>query len=249
MNGDEDGALRVVPRRRAHQHTHQHAQRHGDPAPGTLAKALLAVTTAGLLDPGRFRRGREYAATGAVSELIITRGDLRGQVQGSRRTPYVVHVGTELAARPTDRTTLTSQQLASLCPGPNEMEARCTCPDADEGICKHAAAVLLVFADEVEERPELLAAWRCGDGAPPARATLGSRRRSAGAPTPAPPPPSPFATPAWQEFFSAPSPLPDAPVVGPASASDALGTERLGELDLSEMVRSARAALCRSASD
>ncbi len=67
--------------------------------------------------------------------------------------------------------------MPTLAPGPTICAATCSCPDADEGTCKHAAAALLAFADEVSLRPELLVAWRCAPS--PARRPIARVHRLA----------------------------------------------------------------------
>ena len=129
---------------------------------------MLSVATAGMLDAVRFRRGREYASTGAVRSLDVDPGVLRGEVQGSRRTPYDVTVRTAMVPPPPPNRAPTS--MPTLAPSTSDLRASCTCPDADEGACKHIVAVLLSFADEVSLRPELLVTWRCAEGAAPPRA-------------------------------------------------------------------------------
>ena len=44
------------------------------------------------LDPNRLPRGRSYARSGAVGELVVTAGEVAASVQGSRRRPYDVRV-------------------------------------------------------------------------------------------------------------------------------------------------------------
>ena len=213
-------------------------------SPGKLLATMLSVATAGLLDAVRFRRGREYANTGAVRSLDIDPGVLRGEVQGSRRAPYDVTVHTAMVPPPPPNRAPTS--MPTLAPSTSDLRTSCTCPDADEGACKHAVAVLLSFADEVSLRPELLVAWRCSETATAPRAEIGSRRAtlpfadggsSSGRSST---PPSPFETDEWVAFTSAP---PGAPDVVAAAAEDpsplALGNERVGTVDVSAMLRSA----------
>ena len=221
-------------------------------APGKLLGTMLSVTTAGLLDPGRFRRGREYAAAGAVTSMVVDAGSLRATVQGSRRAPYDVEVRTAtVPALPAGANPAT---MPTLAPGPGDLRATCSCPDADTTTCKHAAAVLLAFADEVGLRPELLTAWRCAEGAAaPTRATIGSRRPPPGTPRSAvaPAPASPFDTDEWAAFVAAPAGPPDLDAVLAAvraAPPSPVGTERVGTVDVSAMVRSALAAM-RAAGD
>ncbi|MCU1501516.1 MAG: hypothetical protein JWM12_870 [Ilumatobacteraceae bacterium] len=250
--------VRIVPRVRTRQQLAD--------APAKLVATLLSVATAGLLDAGRFRRGREYASSGSVTELVVGSRTLRGTVQGSRREPYEVEVHTSLVRSPAGGVA-SVQALMSITPDADDLHVVCTCPDADDSVCKHAAAVLLAFGEEASDRPELLLTWRCGDVAAPERATIGSRRwgappersvaggsvnrgpsggrgpagRGAGGP------PSPFATPAWLEFVDFPAPLPaitDVPVgaLGPGGEADADA-----EGDGSGVAAPARPAPARSA--
>jgi uncharacterized Zn finger protein len=217
-------------------------------APGKLLGTMISVTTAGLLDPVRFRRGREYANEGAVGSMSIESGSLTAIVQGSRREPYEVTVRT--ATVPPLAAGVNPAAMPTLAPGPGDVRTSCSCPDAADGTCKHAAAVLLAFADEVSLRPELLVAWRCGTGAPAVRAAVGSRRPAPGRAAPAPPPASPFETDEWASFVSAPAAidLDDLLTTVRAAPPATVGSERLGAVDLSAMVRSALAAM-RAAGD
>lgn len=133
----------------------------------------------------RMQRGRRYARSGQVLSLEVTPGLLVAQVQGSRPTPYLVSVR---AATPKDRAWTKLEEalrakvgfVARLLDGevPPELEdactaagitllpsswsqltASCNCPDW-ESPCKHLAAVLYVFADQLDGDPWLLFAWR-----------------------------------------------------------------------------------------
>lgn len=133
----------------------------------------------------RLQRGRRYARRGQVLGLDVTDGLLVAQVQGSRVLPYVVTVR---ASQPTEaawadlEAALRSRVgfVARLLAGelPPELEeaaaaagatlfpatwddllATCSCPDR-ENPCKHIAAVLYVFADQLDTDPWLLLAWR-----------------------------------------------------------------------------------------
>jgi len=117
---------------------------------------MLRALAAELSDPGRFSRAKAYARDGAVTDIVIEPGEVRGEVQGSRYEPYVATV--YAAPAPTD------EGLLGLIPERSEVMATCTCPDAETfGVCKHALAVLLVLADELTIEPDLLARWRGGD--------------------------------------------------------------------------------------
>jgi hypothetical protein len=257
--------IRIEPRVRSRQQLAE--------APAKLVATLLSVATAGLLDAGRFRRGREYASSGAVTRLVVSPRTLHGSVLGSRREPYEVEIHTDLVAPPAGGA-MNPAALMSITPDADELHAMCSCPDAADSVCKHAAAVMLAFAEEAADRPALLIAWRCGDTPATQRATIGSRRwgiiddiaeRRAGAarrdarrPGRPVPPPSPFATRAWLEFVAFADELPDTDVLAaavvearsPGDAGDPLpaeplplGSERVGGVDLSALVHSAQQAM------
>src|SRR5436190_22411748 len=116
---------------------------------------MLRALAAEMSDPGRFSRAKTYARDGAVIDIVIEPGEVRGEVQGSRYEPYVATV---FAAPAGD-----GQGLLGLIPERGELLASCTCPDADTfGACKHALAVLLVLADEITIEPTVLERWRAG---------------------------------------------------------------------------------------
>jgi hypothetical protein len=239
-------------------------------APGKLLATMLSVATAGLLDAVRFRRGREYARSGAVTVLDVEPGSLRGSVQGSRREPYEVEVRTATVPAPVGSS---PTALAVVAPNATDLWTFCSCPDGDDGACKHVVAALLCFADEVALRPDLLLAWRApAEGGPVPRAVVGSRRplaepesspgppragtvstlRPGSQPVAAKPPPSPFATEEWRQFTSAPSGAPDVDeLAGAVRAAPPLnlGREPLGGLDLSAMLRSALQAMRAAGGD
>lgn len=133
----------------------------------------------------RMQRGRRYARAGQVMSLDISAGLLAAQVQGSRRTPYLVTIA---VATPTvrqwrvvdaalrERIGLAAHLLAGEVPMELEevfdqarsplfprrwadLGTRCTCPDTTNP-CKHIAAVLYVFADQLDTDPWLLLEWR-----------------------------------------------------------------------------------------
>jgi len=119
---------------------------------------MLRALAAELSDPGRFSRAKAYARDGAVIDIVIEPGEVRGEVQGSRYEPYVATIFA--APAPTD------EGLLGLIPERAELMATCSCPDAETfGVCKHALAVLLVLADELTIEPDLLTRWRGGDPA------------------------------------------------------------------------------------
>lgn len=221
-------------------------------AAGKLAGTLLSVAVAGMSEPGRFRRGRAYAADDAVTRIDIDAGELAAYVQGGEREPYLVRVWAPLADRPGagDGSPLQRADVMALVPEGEELTTRCSCPDSDEP-CKHAIAALLVLADEMGARPELLVAWRCGPDDERPRVSVGGRSMRRAERhlrlAPPPPPPSPFATPEWLEFEGAGRPpAPDLPGELRDQAL-VLGTEVVDRLDVTAVVRSAIDAIRRAA--
>ncbi len=133
----------------------------------------------------RMQRGRRYARTGQVMSLDISPGLLAAQVQGSRTTPYLVTVTIAIPtqrqwrvidAALRERIGLAAHLLAGEVPMELEevfdqakaplfprrwpdLKARCSCPDSANP-CKHVAAVLYVFADQLDTDPWLVLEWR-----------------------------------------------------------------------------------------
>lgn len=133
----------------------------------------------------RMQRGRRYARSGQVLSVDVIPGMLVSQVQGSRPTPYVVTVRSDqptdaqwkrldialraqvrFAARllagevPPELETACAEAGITLFPTTwKSLKATCSCPDY-ENPCKHIAAVLYVFADQLDSDPWLLLAWR-----------------------------------------------------------------------------------------
>jgi len=133
----------------------------------------------------RMQRGRRYARSGQVVTLQVRTATIAAQVQGSRRTPYLVTISLReptvrqwkaidatmrskvgFVARllagevPADLEEVFRSAGVALFPGTwRELRADCSCPDW-ENPCKHIAAVLYVFADRLDADPWLLLAWR-----------------------------------------------------------------------------------------
>ena len=123
---------------------------------GRLPAAMLRALAAELSDPGRFSRAKGYARDGAVVDIEIEPGEVRGVVQGSRYEPYVATLYVAPAGD--------GQGLLGLIPERGELMPTCSCPDAETfGVCKHSLAVLLVLADEITIDPDVLSRWRSGD--------------------------------------------------------------------------------------
>lgn len=135
---------------------------------------MLDVMLAGLCDPARFRRGRDYARQGAVADLVVTSGVATANVQGSRPQAYVVTIrATPVAAE------FNADKLTALVPSRNEVQFDCDCPDW-ESPCKHAVAVMAHLSERIAYEPTLLTTWRSGHSAgSAARAKVGSRAGAA----------------------------------------------------------------------
>lgn len=133
---------------------------------------------------GRMTRGRAYARKGQVISLKVSTGVLSAEVQGSRSRPYTVTVKIQVpsavqwdaindalrsrlgfAARllageiPADLEDVFSAVGAQLFPRRwSDLKAACSCPDWGDP-CKHQAAVLYVFADQLDQDPWRLLTW------------------------------------------------------------------------------------------
>jgi len=140
--------------------------------PGRLAAVMLRALTAELADPGRYARARAYARDGAVVDIEIEPGVVRGVVQGSRPGAYEAMVFVTPLAPADVAQVATPGSTATTIPGPEDLATSCTCPDGDEyasAVCKHALATLMVLADEVTIEPDLLLRWRSGATVVPLR--------------------------------------------------------------------------------
>lgn len=133
----------------------------------------------------RMQRGRRYARSGQVLSIDVTPGLLVAQIQGSRRTPYVASIRStpvpdrawqQLEEVVRARVGFVARLLAGEVPDELEaacadagidlfpdrwsrLQANCSCPDW-ENPCKHLAAALYVFADQLDGDPWLLLTWR-----------------------------------------------------------------------------------------
>ncbi len=133
----------------------------------------------------RLARGRRYARAGQVVELDVEVGVVIAKVQGSRYSPYKVRIQTKPLSdaqwrRVEKAMSAQALPLAKLLAGemPHDIEdvfgacklslfprthadlkATCTCPDW-ENPCKHVAAVYYILAEQFDENPFLIFAWR-----------------------------------------------------------------------------------------
>jgi uncharacterized Zn finger protein len=156
---------------------------------GAMAEQWWSKRFADVLDSyglgARMQRGRRYARQGQVMTLQVDAGLIVAQVQGSRPAPYLVSVRlsevtdtqwAKIEAELSSRAGLVAALLAGEVPDelvgvftaagvpllPDrwvDLRASCTCPDAANP-CKHLAAVLYVFADQLDGDPWLLLQWR-----------------------------------------------------------------------------------------
>ena len=134
---------------------------------------------------GRLQRGRNYARRGQVISLDIDAGTVVASVQGSRAMPYRVRIGitafgkAEWAAvmdalagnawyvasmlageMPTDIEEVFTAVGLSLFPrSADELSLDCSCPDR-EVPCKHLAAVFYLLAEQFDDDPFRILAWR-----------------------------------------------------------------------------------------
>ncbi len=213
---------------------------------GKLAATLLGVAMAGMAEPGRFRRAKACVADRSVTRLELMPGILRATCRGSHPEPYQVIVSVPSVAPPATADPASwRSQMTRLVPDGDDILFSCTCPDEGDP-CKHGIAAVLALAQEITGRPELILAWRCGDG-PEVR----SRRRTDAARPATPvgerrPPPAPrvdpYATPEWRAFVGAGSPTPRPPHLPSQtsavkrSAIDVTGAEALTEAMLDALV-------------
>jgi uncharacterized Zn finger protein len=152
------------------------------------------------LDPNRLPRGRDYARSGAVGELVLAPGEVRARVQGRLSQPYEVRVRVRqygedewdrvlgaISAQLGRTAALLDGELPpevaadvaaaglDLLPGSGEVGPRCTCPD-DADPCKHSAAVCYLVADALDADPFVVLLLR-GRTRGEVLAGLRSRRR------------------------------------------------------------------------
>ncbi|MEX0892964.1 MAG: SWIM zinc finger family protein [Gemmatimonadota bacterium] len=133
----------------------------------------------------RLTRGRSYARSGQVIELVVEPGTVRARVQGTRKRPYEVRlavrplteeewarVADTLAGEALHAAELLAGELPheleevftranlSLFPaGAGDLEMDCSCPDFASP-CKHAAASLYILAEAFDLDPFLILALR-----------------------------------------------------------------------------------------
>ena len=161
-------------------------------------QVLQLLDAAGPSAARQVQRGQALARRGAVEDLTITTGLVRGRVAEDRVSPYQVEIGwrpasdaqwaraiPELAAslRPTAsllESQLTPALVSSLSsvgievvPDVEELTPRCTCDERGPW-CRHAAAVHTLASVQIDRRPTLLLTLRGRTR----EALLGALRRS-----------------------------------------------------------------------
>jgi uncharacterized Zn finger protein len=136
-------------------------------------------------NPSRLHRGKSYARSGQVLELLLQPGLVSARVQGSRPRPYEVriHLPTltqaqwEAVDEALGRKALYAASLLAgempreiedvfhevgqpLFPSkPAEIVTECSCPDYANP-CKHVAATYYILAEKFDEDPFSILAWR-----------------------------------------------------------------------------------------
>jgi len=138
---------------------------------------LEALEQRARLDPDRLPRGREYASSGAVGDLVLAPGEARARVRGRKTEPYQVRIRVRrfadeewdrvlgaIAAQLGHAAALLDGELPpeiaddaagaglDLLPGGGEVGPRCDCPD-DADPCKHSAAACYLIADALDADP------------------------------------------------------------------------------------------------
>ncbi len=219
---------------------------------------------------GRLQRGRNYARRGQVISLEIDAGMVLASVQGSRAKPYRARIGltafgkaewaaveealagnawyvaTLLAGEmPADIEDVFTAVGLSLFPrNAGELSLDCSCPDW-EVPCKHLAAVFYLLAEQFDDDPFRIRAWRGREredllGRMHAPDAVGGNEGRAGSPL----------TEVLDTFFVPPVPVP----VRRSSVSGALLVDQIPPVDvtvrsrpLADILRPVYAALRASA--
>lgn len=145
---------------------------------GTGLGARLTAVLDESLDADRMRRGRSIGRSGAVSSMRIGSGAVSGEVSGSQLRDFsacfrVRPLDVQDRAELVDTVRGAPGALSALASGsvPDELAARllpadmddlgfgCTCPDEGRG-CKHAVALALLAAQDIQRAPVRLLALR-----------------------------------------------------------------------------------------
>ncbi len=168
---------------------------------------IAALEALGRAYANRLPRGRTYARSGVVTDLVIGAGQVTARVAGRRPTPYRVSMNIPvftdpqwtaaahaLARQLRDSAALLDGRMPedidetldtvglSLFPGPRDLTTTCTCPDIANP-CKHVAAVHYVLARSFDTDPFLLPTLR-GRNRPALLAAIRAARSGRTDPTP-----------------------------------------------------------------
>ena len=183
-----------------------------------------------IMDSGRLGRGRSYARRGQVMDIREENDAITAKVQGTRRTPYQVHIRVKPLSDKewervldllADQAIFTAQLLAGEMPADIEeaftaagaslfpasardLETNCSCPDWANP-CKHIAAVYFLLGEAFDDDPFMLFRLR---GRTQEQALAGLRSRRATTEEEAGPDPTALPT---EE--TAPTPLPEDPAI------------------------------------
>lgn len=152
---------------------------------GAFAKSWWARRWIEVLDSfnlgARLGRGRAYARKGQVLSIVVEKGKVTAEVQGSRPRPYKVSMKVKilgksewkkLAKALSGRAIFAAKLLAGEMPGEMEevfkdvglslfparhvdMQTKCSCPDWSNP-CKHIAAVYYLLGEEFDRDPFLI---------------------------------------------------------------------------------------------
>ena len=134
-----------------------------------------------IMESKRLGRGRSYARRGQVMDIREENGAITAKVQGTRRTPYNVHIRVKPLSDKewervldllADQAIFTAQLLAGEMPADIEeaftaagtslfpasardLETNCSCPDWANP-CKHIAAVYFLLGEAFDDDPFML---------------------------------------------------------------------------------------------
>jgi uncharacterized Zn finger protein len=148
------------------------------------SQRFIAVLESFSMGP-RLSRGRSYARSGQVLDLVVGPGLAAARVQGSRVRPYKVDIAVAALSekdwrRAEDAMASQAIFLASLLAGEmprtieeafaecrlslfparlGDLRTSCSCPDWANP-CKHIAAALYILAERFDEDPFLIFTWR-----------------------------------------------------------------------------------------
>lgn len=140
------------------------------------SQAAMRVLNAALrrTDPGRAKRGQQYATKGHVHDLNVRMNGIEAYVTGSQNEPFFTgfrlpprdpqelqRAVSQIAARPgsvklAQRGEFPDEVLnVLLAHAPEEFRFFCDCPDGVD-VCKHSVAVAAEAAKRIDADPELV---------------------------------------------------------------------------------------------